>query len=221
MKGKTPLLLLAVAVGFVALIIGLLFFFYYLKPLPNVEVPKSANSSPSKSVKSSLPPSREIKESEVTSLSINTVYPGFFAADSKCRKTYNEMFGNDDGIASSSSPCTINITFNRDGKATKKLDLQRYDKTVKEKKSIEKSAWTAKISESQFAELAKLIVNNQAFKNWIDGTSVTVSNSSVSVKYDKGIRTVMSNVDVRTTAFLPMLDAFKKLDLEVKWESTQ
>lgn len=50
---------------------------------------------------------------------------------------------------------------------------------------------------------------------------ITVSNSKISAVHPKGTRTVMSNVDKTATAFLPMLDAFKRFDAETKWEKAQ
>jgi hypothetical protein len=197
----------------------LIFFFFYLRSVPKVERIYPTNSVPSPTVQAAdMPMSPEIKESEVNTLSLNTIYTGFFPADSKCRQSYNELFGKEDGFFSSSSPCTIDLTFNRDGSATKTIDLQRYDKESKTKKSVEKSSWTGKIADAQFAALAKYIVNTEIFKNWNDMISLTVVNTRIKVASSNRARTLMSNVDEKTVNFLPLMDAFKKLDNEVKWE---
>lgn len=163
-------------------------------------------------------PKIEIKSSEVSSLALNTVYKDFFPADSKCRKNYIELFGKDDGFYSESSPCTIDIVFNRDGSATKTIRLDRWDKESKQKKIVEKTEWKVKITVEQFDELAKSIVDTEIFQNWNDMMMLNVVNSRISVVYPKGTRTLMSNVDAKTTVFLKLMDAFKQLDGKLNWE---
>lgn len=163
-------------------------------------------------------PQLTIKSDEVSSLTLETVYKNYFDEGSKCRKTYNEFFGNEDGAWSPSSPCTMNVLFDRDGGAAKTIEIRRYDKTAKEYKTVEKSIWKAKIPREQFDALAKTITENKAFKAWQDGIMINVSNSEVSATHPKGTRTVMSNVDEKTIQFLPMLDAFKQLDKKIDWE---
>ncbi len=103
--------------------------------LPSPSPTQSSRSAPSEEI-----PNPEVKASDVKSISINTVYKGFFAPGDKCAKSYNEYFGNDDGIGSSSSPCTIKMTFDRNGPATRSIEISRWDKTAKEKRLVEKSA---------------------------------------------------------------------------------
>lgn len=84
-------------------------------------------------------PQTEIKSGEINSLALETVYKDYFDEGSKCRKTYNEYFGEADGAFSESSPCTINLTFDRNGDAKKTVEVRRYGKAAREYKTVEKS----------------------------------------------------------------------------------
>ena len=154
-------------------------------------------------------------------MSINTVYKGYFEPGNKCAKTYNEYFGNDDGIASPSSPCTVKITFNRDGHATRSIEISRWDKAAKEKRVVEKDESTATVSPEQFDAITQAIVTNDAFKSWQEGTMINVSNCSITVTHSGGTKTPMSNVDERATAFLPMVKAFQNLEAKTNWKAAQ
>ncbi len=166
-------------------------------------------------------PQVEIKESDVLSLTIETVYKGFYAEGSKCRQTYNEYFKNTDGVGSASSPCNVKLTFNRDGSSNREIEVRRYDTTAKQWQTVEKNVWKSKVSGEEFKELAKLIVNNEAFKTWNDMTMINVSNCKITVKHTNGTKSPMSNVDERATAYLPMVNGFKDLDGKISWEKVQ
>lgn len=161
-------------------------------------------------------PKIEIKSSQVSSLALNTVYKGYFDENSPCRKSYRELPREDDKFLSIRSLCTLDISFNRDGSATKTIEL--YNKDSTERKSDEKNTWKAKITDKQFETLLNSVVNTDLFRNWNDMILMTVVNSRIKVTYPKGVRTLMSNVDARTTAFLPLIDSFKQLDGKIKWE---
>ncbi len=47
---------------------------------------------------------------------------------------------------------------------------------------------------------------------------ITVSNCTITVNYSGGSRSVMSNVDQKTTVYLQMIDAIKKLESQIKWK---
>jgi hypothetical protein len=51
--------------------------------------------------------------------------------------------------------------------------------------------------------------------------TVTVSNCSISAVHSGGTRTVMSNVDEKTTVYLEMIDAIKKLEAQLNWKDGQ
>ncbi|HEX3102740.1 MAG TPA: hypothetical protein VHQ01_13140, partial [Pyrinomonadaceae bacterium] len=139
----------------------------------------------------------------------------------KCAKTYNEYFGNEDGIGSSSSPCTVKITVDRDGGVKRSIEISRWDKAIKAKRVVEKTESSAAITPEQFNSLAQAIVTNEAFIAWREGTMINVSNCSITVTHTGGTKTVMSNVDERTTAYLPMVEAFKKLEKQLSWKAVQ
>jgi len=182
-------------------------------PKPVIESQPTPESTPILQV--------EIKATDVNSATIETVYKNFFAEGSKCRQTYNEMFGDKDGVYSSSSPCRINLTFNRDGSAEKIIVIRRYDNAAKAWRDTDKTVWKSKISSEQFKSLANLIVNNKAFKSWNNMMTITVSNCKIMVKHTGGTKSPMSNVDERATAYLPMVNAFKELDARALWEKTE
>jgi hypothetical protein len=181
----------------------------------------NAQISPTATPVSGQIPPVIIRSDKVSALAMETVYKNYYDEGSKCRKNYVEYFGNEDGAAGSSSPCTINISLERDGGATKTLQIRRWDKTAKGFKVVEKSVWTARIERGQFDALAKIVTENAAFKAWQDGVMINVSNSKVSATHPKGTRTVMSNVDEKAVQFLPMLAAFSQIDKEIKWETAQ
>ena len=202
-----------------ALVVCLVFFFFVYKPAQSFDATPTATVTQPTTPPTPVDeiPNPEIKAADVRSVSINTVYKGYFQAGDKCAKTYNEYFGNDDGFGSSSSPCTIKITLDRDGHATRSVEISRWDKAAKEKRVVEKKDSTAAITPEQFNALAQAIVTNEAFKAWREGTMITVSNCSISVVHTGGTKTVMSNVDEKATAFLPMVQAFQSLETQTSW----
>ena len=216
---KSVIALSAVVGSAAALVTCLVFFFFVYKPAQSRDIQPSASPT-----QQSIPtpvneiPNPEIKASDVRSISINTIYKDFFEPGSKCAKSYNEYFGGADGYASPSSPCTVKMTFDREGHATRSIEIGRWDKATKEKRVVEKNESTAEISPEQFQTLAQAIVTNEAFKSWREGTMITVSNCSIAVNHSGGTKTVMSNVDEKTSIFLQMIDAIKKTESQIKWK---
>lgn len=215
--------LVSAVVGFaVALATCLIVIFFFFNParVTQLEAPAEREDiieeEPFKEV-----PIPQTKLEDVRSISINTVYTGYFEPGNKCAKTYNEYFGNKDGIGSPSSPCTIKVTFNKDGLASKFIEISRFDNNIKEKRVIESEVWTAQVKPEEFGTLAEQVVTNRVFKDWREGTMITVSNCSISVEYNKGTKTIMSNVGNDTTLFLPMVEGFKRLDAQINWKKTE
>lgn len=222
-KNVMTIILATIAGALGALVVCTFFFFYYKPAVQNAETPKpimkQEEPTPPKRNEPPLPPpSEDVNESDVEALTIETVYKGFYAEGSKCRQTYNEYFRNTDGVGSSSSPCNVKLTFNRDGSSEKTIEVRRYDTTAKEWRVVEKNVWKSKVSDEQFKDLAQLIVNNDAFKSWNDMTLINVSNCKITVRHTSGTKSPMSNVDEKATAYLPMVEAFKKLDGKISWE---
>ena len=191
-------------------------FFFVFKPAQPVDA-KPPTEAPAPTPAEEIP-NPDIDPKDVRSVTINTVYKGYFEPGDKCSKTYNEYFGNSDGSFSPSSPCSLNLKFDRNGNAIRSVDVQRWNKTAREKQSVEKTESTAAITSEQFDALVKTIVSNGAFKAWRMGTMITVSNCSITVEYSGGTKTVMSNVDENTTAYLPMVNAFKETEKRLKWK---
>jgi hypothetical protein len=189
-----------------------------------IAIPDSQDEKPSKqpiAPPTATPveiPKPDIRADDVKSVSINTVYKGYFQSGDRCSKSYNEYFGDGDGFANPNSPCAVTIKFNRDGSATRSIAIGRWDKKVKEKRVVEKIDSAAKITTDQFDKIASLIVANDAFRSWNDGIMINVSNTTVSVEYSGGTRSPMSNVDEKTIAFLPMVEAFKELEKQINWK---
>ena len=167
------------------------------------------------------PTTGDIKEADVSSLTLETIYREYFEESSKCRKTYNELFGTSDGFYSENSPCRATMSFQRNGQASKSLEVQRYDKAAKEMRAVEKQSWKSRITEDQFKALAHSIVSSEIFQGWKDGIQIHSSNSTISVNHAQRTRRLMSNVDKSTVAFLPLMDAFKTLDSQLNWEKSQ
>lgn len=167
-------------------------------------------------------PQVEIKSDAVSSLEFKTVYKDFYEENSKCRKDYVEYFGKEDGAASSSSPCAVSLIFKRDNSAAiKTIEVRRWDKQARETKVVEKNSWAAKISPEQFDRLAKTTTEDEDFKSWRDGTMINVSNTSISVVYPKGTRTMMMNLVKENVSRVSLFGEFKRLDKEIQWEKTQ
>jgi hypothetical protein len=95
------------------------------------------------------------------------------------------------------------------------MSVKRPDKTV------EKTESSASLTPEQFDEIAKTVVTNDAFRSWREGTEIYTSNSSIRVEYNAPSKTVMSNVDEKTTVFLEMLNAFKRLDRSLTWKAVK
>lgn len=214
-----PVLISALIGSVAAIITCILFFYFFYQPFQpvNAQLPVTATPAPTRTPLTEMP-NPEITVSEVKSVSIRTIYTGYFRPGDKCAKTYNEYFGDDDGMYSSSSPCAITITVGRNGRAARSVVISRWDTTSKEKRVVEQSDATAAVTPGQFDSIAETIVSNQAFKAWREGTMIHTSNCSVVVEHSGGAKTVMSNVDEKTTAFLPMVEAFKKLEGELQWK---
>lgn len=207
MKGKVPIVL-GVTVAFIV-VLEIIFVSFTLLRSNNAATQSNGNAMRS---------TMNVDEQSITLLTIVTTYPNFFPADSKCRKSYTELFGKEDGYFRKDSPCTITVTFTHKGFAEKTVDLQRWDKEKKTLVSAEKTESKSTISPEQFANVKNAIVNNDTFKNWNDNVAISASNTKITVQHSHGARMLMSNVDEKTTAFLPLVDAFKKLDSEVKWD---
>jgi hypothetical protein len=188
-KNVITVLLATIAGALGALVVCSFFFFYYKTPAQNAETPKpimkQEEPTPPKQIQPP-PPSEDVNESDVEALTIETVYKDFYAEGSKCRQTYNEYFKNTDGVGSSSSPCNVKLTFNRDGSSEKTIEVRRYDTTAREWRTVEKNVWKSKISDAEFKDLAQLIVNNDAFKAWNDMTLINVSNCKITVRHTSG-----------------------------------
>lgn len=191
-------------------------FFFVFKPAPAVDAKPPADA-PSPTPAEEIP-NPDIDPMDVKSVTISTVYKGYFEPGDKCAKTYNEYFGNSDGSYSPSSPCSLTLKFDRNGNANRTIDISRWNKTAREKQSVEKTESTASITPAQFDALVKTIVSNEAFRAWRTGTMITVSNCSITVEYSGGTKTVMSNVNENSSVFLAMVDAFKEAEKLSKWK---
>lgn len=214
--------IVSAVIGCLAAFLTCLVFFYFIyKPAQPVDAqpPQAPSATPAPTAAEEIP-NPEIREADVRSVSIKTVYKGYFEPTDKCSKTYNEYFGNNDGVGSPSSPCSLQVRFDRDGDATRLVEIRRWDKT-KGFQVVEKSESTAKITPQQFDSLVEKIVTNDAFRSWRQGTEINVSNCSITVEHASGTKTAMSNVDEKTTVFLQMVNAFKELEKQIKWENAR
>jgi len=216
---KSVIAISAIVGSVAALATCLVFFFFIYKPAQSRDIqPSPSPTQYSAPTPVDEIPNPEIKASDIKSISINTIYKGFFDAGSKCSKSYNDYFGNEDGFFSPSSPCTIKMMFDREGRATREIEIGRWDKATKEKRVVERTQSSGEFSPEQFQTLAQAIVTNDAFRSWREGTMITVSNCSITVTHSAGTKTVMSNVDEKTSVFLQMIDAIKRTESQIKWK---
>lgn len=215
MMKRTILNRVSAMVG-LAMALGLVVFFFVYRPAQTNRIQHLAT-----------PPSNrpgattEIKASEVSSLTLETDYKEFFEANSKCRKSYDEVYGKGGGFSSESSPCRAEIVFNRDGSAVKSIELRRYDTATRGLRVVEKAVWKSRMTSAQFNALAGAIVDSDVFKGWQDGTQIYRRNTTITVRQIDGVRQLMSYVDQTTTAFLPLVEAFKKLDSQLSWQKVE
>lgn len=201
-------------------------FFFGCKTAQSSNEMPTPNQTNGKASPTATPPFDEIPQTEIKSDAVSrvefrTVYKDFYDADAKCHKDYVEYFGKEDGAASSSSPCEATLSFERNGAVTKTIVVRRWDKTARQTKEVEKYVWTAKISAEQFNQTAKIVMEDEGFKTWRDGTSLNVSNATVSVTHPKGTRSMQMNLVTETVNRLPLFGEFKRLDKELIWEKKQ
>lgn len=208
-------LLSTIAGGAAALVICLVYFTYFYKPVQTAQPPQTVEipqPTPTRKEpdfpRTSSPP---IKESEVISITLSTSYKGFFDENTKCGKSGDE---NKNKNSDSSSPCRIDLTFNRDGSAEKSIEMRDGQATGN-------SVWKSKITGEQFKELAESVVNHNVVKSWRDGTMITVSNFSVTIKHTNGIRQPLTNLDGRITGFSSLMDIFKQFERKISWKKIQ
>ena len=195
------------------------FYFFYERGRPDPREPNGNIAAAPVPTQNPEIPDPEINAEDIKSASIKTVYKEYFDAGDKCAKTYDEYFGKNDGVSSRSSPCTVQITFDRNGNATRFIEIRRWDKAAKEYHVVETSNSTAHISPDKFGSLVKTILSNEAFKAYKKGMSITASNCSITVTYGGDTKTAMSNVDDKTIVFLEMVSAFKQLEKELDWKA--
>jgi hypothetical protein len=91
---KSVIAISAIVGSSAALVTCLVFFFFVYKPAQSrdIDPPLPSPTKYSAPTPADEIPNPEIKASDVKSISINTVYKGFFAPGNKCAKSYNEYF---------------------------------------------------------------------------------------------------------------------------------
>lgn len=158
----------------------------------------------------------------LTSIELETTDPNAFDAGSKCRKSYEELFGTEDGVrlARGTSPCTLTLSLDRQGKATRVVDLLRYDKVQKQRRSVERTTSTASLSAARFDAVARTILDSAAFKD-PRAVEVAIHTCKITVTHARGGKTLWGVMDPSATAFMPMIDAVLKLDRELDWADTR
>src|SRR5215470_8149885 len=98
MTSKLSAAIIAAIAGFSAAFIACFIFFYFVaKPAQPVDAkPTNQGVTSPQPTPPDIPPDPEIKPEDVKSVSIKTVYKGYFQPGDKCAKTYDEYFGKDD-----------------------------------------------------------------------------------------------------------------------------
>jgi hypothetical protein len=216
-KNIIPFILSTLAGGLAALAVCAVFFFYY-KPAPVAEKPlEIVEPTPTPEPPKPLEISTEkIKLSDVNSVSVSTVYTGFYDSNSECGKVRNQGLREDSSVSLSYSPCRTVLTFNRNGEATKSLAEKRSDSSAQV--PAVKSEWKSKITAEQFETLLKNIAGNKDFIEW-QNVLITHSNCTIYAYHKKGMLQLPMYIDIKSGSTLePLLDAFKELDKKVDWK---
>src|ERR1041384_7374126 len=107
----------AVVGSLAAFITCFILFFFVFKPAAAVDAKPSSDPGIPTAAPAREIPNSDIDPNDVRSVSIRTVYNGYFDPGDKCAKTYNEYFGDSDGSFSPSSPCSLTLKFDKEGKA--------------------------------------------------------------------------------------------------------
>jgi hypothetical protein len=221
-KNIIPFVLSTLAGGLAALAVCAFFLFYY-KPAPAGEKPRpvaeesTPTPTPKKQTESPPVSTQKVNLSEVNSVSINTVYTGFYDANSECGKSMNPSPKADDTISLSYSPCRTVLTFNRSGDAAKSLVVKRSDKSADEQEK-EKAEWKSTITAEQFEALLKSLAGNKDFIEW-PNVLIYHSNCTIYAYHKGGMLQVPLYIDIkRGSSMEPALNAFKELDKKVAWK---
>jgi hypothetical protein len=218
-KNIIPLILSTLAGALAALAVCAFFFFYH-KPAPPAEKPFAAEAPtpvPAQP-KTTEFPTRKIMLSDVDSVSISTVYTGFYETGSECGKSRNPAPKADDSISLSYSPCRTVLTFNRGGGASKTTSVKRPGNSVNAPEKEEKSEWHSKISAEQFETLLKGVAGNADFIEWRN-VLITHSNCTIYAYHKDGMIQLPMYLDIkRGSAFAPLVDSFKELDGKIVWK---
>lgn len=209
----------------IAIVIFLVFavaeiYTFIIKPMKSDGAPE-ATPTPIVTRGGGTPDSKSVPESSAAfeSLAIDTNYTGYFAESDKCRKTYVEMFGSSTGAVTSDSACNVTVTFNRDGSAVKLLIIKKFDPAGQAWKTVEKTERKGRVTIEESNALGAAVGGNEAFRQWNNSISVTTRNVAITARYaDGNVKTPMSKVDERTTAFLSMIEAFRELDAKIAWK---
>jgi hypothetical protein len=218
-KNIIPLILSTLA-GALAALAVCAFFFYTDKRAPSSEKPVTAEA-PTPVPEQSKPiqiSTQKIMLTDVNSVSVNTVYTGFYESGSECGKARNPSPKADDTISLSYSPCRTVLTFNRNGNAVKSLVVKRLDKSVNARETEEKSEWNSKITAEQFETLLRGVAGQQNFIEWRN-VLITHSNCTIYAYHRDGMLQLPLYIDIkRGSTMEPALDAFKELDKKVAWQ---
>ena len=172
-------------------------------PMPDQDIPQST-PIPS-------PTPLDIKISDVKSISFRTSYEGFFEEDKRCEEKKE--------ASDVKKRCTMEISFERNKEASKKLIIKFYEQNAGKTKSEEKYLWKAKMSEQQFNEFTAKIIDNDTFKYWNDGVLMTWSNTSILVDYGKGTRQVLFAFTDEKILKGSLIDNFRSVKLD--WKKLQ
>jgi hypothetical protein len=220
--GRITFLRIAIGIFAVAFLVSAGFKIYYFiyRPMTTKisDVPPLPGDVPVRSTPPAAPEGANVPET----LSIETNYTGYFDEGDKCRRTYDETFGDKTGATSGDSACGLTVVFSRDGTAEKTIALRKFVPESGVWRDAETRRWTAGVTRGEFESLAAAVTGNEAFRSWPDGGMVTARNAMVTAKYADGrVRSPMSNVNEKTVVFLELIEAFRRLDKRTAWVASK
>jgi hypothetical protein len=131
------------------------------------------------------------------------------------------LFGNADEYYNDGSTCTGRISVDRDGKATKTVEMSRYDKNTKQMKTVEKSVRTANIGGNKFKAFTEAAINDDFIKTYPEGMQMSTSNFNISVSQGDRTKKFSGNADDKNPRPISIIELFKKLDGETKWKKIE
>jgi len=204
-------ILIAVIAGFMfAAIAGASFFFFYYKHSESGQTNPKESPITKVNVTPIISNSVKINLSDIDSVWLRTSYLGFYDENSKCRNLKPSYSGPE--LAESS--CATFLIFNRDGSASKTLEIRNYSSN---NQPNDKSEWGGKITSDEYESLLKEISDGKDYIEWTPREAY-MSNFTITLNYQG--KSIQSFRNITGTGNTPVknVNTFSELDRKINWE---